>query len=307
MKKIAFVTIASAFLLAGCSENEIANSTETLLESSSEIKSVKEKEITTENLDLTSSMLSAIGVKDGKSTIEDSERYLEFYEQVESMKKKTIYNIKEVNVKNSGKNADVLLDISYIDIGDLTSSAIGDSMERSLIKVHKKETLTEESFYEELIPKLIENLNVDVQKKTHISNVEISLKKVGKNWEVDSLSDEAIKALTLNVSNGSEKILFAKKQEVETNRDFIENEKNLKQAVQVVKDEFLKRKLTPDEFYTDKKVQEVLSGKLDFKYKLTNKIGKEENFYYISVTKNKTEASVLNDGQLLTFSEENKR
>ena len=259
-----FKLISAAFLslmLVGCSASESdKEKLEDILLEEMTAKEVSEREISQENLQLTESIESLIGIKENVN-LEESLEYELFKENIYKLKSKSSIEVLDFDKKNQT----VTVNVSYVDVGKTLSDTLKDNVERAFVSHYKGKTMTNE-FYNSLFSSMNEKLDLLLKS----DSLELKTKKVIANTNGDFDLEKNMGVLTLGLSNEiSNLIEHFEKLSVE--KEFLEIQENFNFIASLY-----------DKSLSLEKNKIEIENKVNFKVDLKNK-EKLEDVYYLNI------------------------
>lgn len=259
MKKFSYVLLSSMFILTACSQGDMGRKTEELINNNLESEKILKHEISSKNIELENFLLDSLGIANESVTIEDSESYLKFKENVRDLKSKTKVVVDGIKFNESKNEAVATVDIEFMDAGSSFAEAIEESLERSIVSIYAGKIVTESNFYDSTLNLLLETKEI---KTTKLENISVELNKIGEEWKIKNLNEDLIKALTLNFSESQNKLFNGKVEKVKESRIFIEIESNLRKVHSEVSEFLNQNKLSADKVSNAKEISEKLSEEL---------------------------------------------
>lgn len=317
MRKIMLLSVMLVFVLVGCSESKVKNTTKNFLNEDKNVmltenkyvSDVLSKELDEKTNTFMSDMLNSLGIETTMKIKDTKKEYNLLLENVQKIKSKTEYKINNVEVNKNKTNATVLVDIKYVDIGESVVRDISETLDRNVLKSYSGEKIDEEEF----LTMAIESLNKKLEEISALEdvelasekNVKIELIKKDNKWEVKNIDEKMLNASTLNVTKEINNTLKAKLKEVNENRMFLEIETNLRSSFEVIKKLINENEVSYENLKDyNSKITEMLSN-IKIVSQVTDKIGDENGVYYIIKGPGESEITitVMNDDKQFTFSE----
>lgn len=305
---IIILFLIAVLTLGACSAIEIEDQAKSVFKESSNLEKVKLNEFTKENEKLTNALINSLGIETSNVKIEKLEEYKEFQSNIEKAKDKTELIIKEV-VSHSNDNAEVLVDIAYLNVGSTVAEKLGEELERNIVKIYNGHDVNEEEFYTETFTVLNEYVSEILEDKGNkymsvAKDVKIKLKKEKETWVIKNFDEDVMNALTLNFYKEQKYLIEKKAKEINENRIFIENESNLKYTFELVKEFILSKEISDSDLINhNEEIAKLVKSNVGVNSEVVSKVGQKEDLYYIVINSGKIVITVIDEGKTFTFTE----
>lgn len=310
MKKfnITILSLIAALTLGACSEQAIEDQAKSVFEESSKLEKVQMNEFSKENTKLTDALIGSLGIEKSEFNLAELDEYKEFEKNINKAKDKTKLTVTEV-VSHDNDKAEVLVDISFLNVGSTIAEKVGEELERNVVKIYSEQEVNEEDFYTNTLTVLNESVSeiLDDTENNYLTvakNVKIKLTKEKNKWIIKDFNENVMNALTLNFHKEQKELTSKKVKEVKDNRIFIEKEANLKSTFETVKEFIVSKEIPVSELTNhNEEIVKLVNSKIGIPSKVVSELGTEEGLYYIVSDADKLTVTVINGKKNFTFTD----
>lgn len=315
-KAIVLISALVALVLAGCTEGEIKKTTDRFfndgnldLTDKAHVAMPLTLEVKSEENKVIKEMLESLGIQEPEVKLEEIEEYNELKENMNELKSNSEYIVKDVKLNEDQTEAEAIIDVHYVSVGELLVRDMSEVMDRNVLKVFSGEKVSEKEFLTMLFETMndtVEGLNVDEDSLSIKESTSVNLLKVEKEWKISSVSEDMLDALMLDFPKEKNASLNKKIEEVEANRLFLEIESNLRasfdEVSNLIKDGKVEYKYL---LKNDKLITKTIQENLGINAEVVKVAGDDEGVYYITKGSNKNELTivVINEEEKFTFTD----